>query len=86
MYHNFLHLINFGLIDVDYKCGEEDMWAGNGNGISPWPNGLEGGHDRWQSEVSFFLVTQFKYLVDDLCTFKDAFFCPLAGNLQRLKQ
>ena len=56
------------------------MWAGNGNGISPWPNGLEGGHDRWQSEVSFFLVTRFKYLVDDFCTFKDAFFVLQLGT------
>jgi len=65
VYHNFLHLINFGLIDVDYKCGEEDKWAGNGNGISPWPNGLEGGHDRWQSELGTCNVSNsdgFEYL------------------------
>ena len=48
VYHNFLKLVNYGLVDVQYKCPEKDGFEPS---ESPWPNGLNGGHARWQSIV-----------------------------------
>ena len=48
VYHNFLKLVNYGLVDVQYKCPEKNGFEPS---ESPWPNGLNGGHARWQSIV-----------------------------------
>jgi len=45
VYHNFLKLVNYGLMDVKYKCPEKDGFEPS---ESPWPSGLNGGHARWQ--------------------------------------